>query len=430
MINVTYLIDKPDGDIHTIAKEMKLYSQCIITPQIWSNSSFVRQDMVIIPDPNLSYTMTAREIPRICREKGMKVVGMYHHQSSVLYEGVDMVIVTSPQMYLFAKDAYKDIPVIYLPESIDLMNYEKVELENDRFILGWLGNPPVIEGNFIHRLQYGHTVTAIANAIDCVVVADITESQPRAILEALSHGLPVLAQDTASARLLIPDEYLLPTGSGFSKVMIEKVNEIASDYVLREGLGRVSRAWAENIWDWDKNIKIWDDALIYLHKGKTDRVLQVGHSCIKPFAKFFEPTEKYSREIANFSTKQVELMKTAKNESYDFAIGKLIDVLKGYSLPYWFADKSCLDALKQGAIVSNPGQVILGVQDTNAKYLLNAFLFEQGAKPTDDETFFQGVNVHIIVESVQRVKQTKLYGKEIPVPFPVLPYLKERFTNV
>lgn len=429
MINVTYLIDKTDGDIHTIAKEMSRYSQCIIKPQLWSETKFVRQDMVIIPDPNLSYSMTAREIPRLCKEQGIKVVGMYHHQSSVLYEGVDMVIVTSPQMYLFAKEKYT-VPVIYLPESIDVMNYQKVELEENRFILGWIGNPPAIEGNFIHRLQYGHTVTAISKSVDCIVITDITESQPRAILEALCHGLPILAQDNASARLLVPDEYLLPTGSGFSKALIEKANDIASDYVLREGLGRVSRAWVENIWDWDKNITIWDSALISLHKQDFKRIEKINKSCIKPFSKFFESSDKYRREMDNFSTEQVELVKTIKNTSYDFAIKSLIDVLKPYSLPYWFADKSCLDATKMGAIVSNPGHVILGVQNTNSKYLLNAFLFEHGAKSTDDETFYQGVVIHIIVEPVQKVKQSKLYGKEIPVPFPVLPYLKERFANV
>lgn len=89
-------------------------------------------------------------------------------------------------------------------------------------------------------------------AMDVFVLASDDEQMPLAVLEAMAHGLPVVATDVGEVRAMLPDEqhrFVVPVGPGAEVAMASALDELLSDEALRARLGAANRARAERHFD-------------------------------------------------------------------------------------------------------------------------------------------------------------------------------------
>lgn len=450
MLNVSKIFDQYGWCFYFIAKEMAKYSRCRFTPQKWDKLDFSLQDIIIISGSNISYQQTAIDIPKECRRRGIKTIGMICGEYDIPYEGVDLIVAISPQIYLYAKDKYKNTPVIFLPEGIDCDYFQPVELRRNQFIGGWAGGnkgKPFKRAHLFDQLKYpvrlkcdhgheffieGRTQTAMKEfyaSIDCFINLSTTEACPRVILEALACGLPVISTDVGAVPLLIPDDYIIPVSSETQTIIDvnNKLDELANSYELREGMGKVNRAWAEQVWAWEHIMPIYDEIFYYLKQGNITKIEEIGQSVIEPFKKYFQPCDKYTRQIANFGKQKIERVKPPEGHNFDYIITIFLNELQRYEGQYWMSRETCLDTVNRQRCVLNRGKIYLGVNTPQNRKNLAEFINKIGGVGTESTLFFKGLEINIGIESVKETKPMVLYGKAVNVPSPVIPYLSEKF---
>jgi glycosyltransferase involved in cell wall biosynthesis len=85
-------------------------------------------------------------------------------------------------------------------------------------------------------------------AMDVFALASDDEQMPLCVLEAMAHGLPVVATDVGDVAAMLPPEqrrYVVPTNPGAAAAMAAALDEVLADAPLRARLGAANRAWAE-----------------------------------------------------------------------------------------------------------------------------------------------------------------------------------------
>ena len=452
MLSILKLYDKPGWAYDFIAREMARYSKNQIKSVPYNDFSYDHQDIVLISGPNIEYHKTAIEIPKECKKRGIKVIGQYCGEVNMAYHHADLIVTISPQLYLFAKEKYKDtgIPVIFLPESIDTNYFTPSERGLRRFSPGWAGGvtkklkrahlfdlmdfPIKIQSahgreHFVQNRNQAH-MKDFYNSIDCFVSVSETECLPRVILEAMACGLPVISTDVGGVRLLIPDEWLVPVNP--ESECVEEVNkrlaELSRNYELREGLGRINRAWCEKVWSWQANMPLWDEVFYYVKEGNKKKLEEIGESVLEPFQKFFEMTPQYEEQIKNFGTLKYESEKPVDPHKYDHTIANLIDDLHSYDGKYWFTYITALDVINHQRSIKKPGSVYLGTPTQKDKIQLAHHLIKLGAQGNDSVLDLKGLELKLMLEpEIKATKSMMFYGKAAPVPAPVIPYLSEMF---
>jgi hypothetical protein len=415
----------------------------------YNDFSYDYQDIMLISSLNIAFSQTAVAIPNECKKRGIKVIGQYCGEVDNLYAYADLIVAISPQLYLFAKEKYKDTPVIFLPESIDTNYFQPSEHPVNRFVPGWAGgaHKEIKRTRLFEKLKYpisvksehgkqffhkGRTQTPMKEwykTIDCFINMSETECMPRVLLEAMASGLPIISTNVGGVRLLIPDEYLTPVFP--EDKCVEETNKLlaafSQSYELREAMGRINRAWCERLWSWENNMPIWDEVFYYLHKGNIDKVLEIGDSCIGSFEKFFEPCEEYTKQIARFSKTRYEVKPIVKPTVFDHPSVNLIKDLSQCGCDYWLAGNTCLDTINHQRLVTKPGSIYIGVRTSLIQRQIGLFLEQKGAKDHKGIYYLNNLTINIVVEPVSNLKTMILYGQPVPVPMPVVPYLCERF---
>ena len=454
MLNIIKVIDVYGWAYDFIGRDMAKYSSCRIKNQLYNQVNLDKQDLVIISSPNIMNGLTNITIPNLCKDKGIKVIGQYCGECDMVYQYADLIVTISPQLYLYAKEKYKDtgIPVIFLPESIDTRYFQPSEHYRGFFNPGWCGgaSKSIKRTNILEKLKYpvkiqskhgseyfreGRTQDHMLDfykSIDCFVNVSETECMSRAILEAIACGLPVISTDVGGIHLQIQDEFIVPTYP--TETVIEEVNKkltvLASDFELREGIGKVNRAWAETVWSWQVNMPLWDEVFFQLHQGNIRRIIEISDSCIGSFPKYFQPCEKYTEQIKHFSKSHTDRRATrlpVQEERFAHITKNLITDLSVYTGDYWVARETCLDTINHQKIKLTPGKIYLGVKSEQDKMKLEDFLFTLNVKGDSLPLKLQDLEIYIIVEDVKDTKFMPIYGCSVKVPSPVMPYLANRF---
>lgn len=449
MLNITKVIDQWSWAYDFVGRDMNKYSQCKVICQKYNDITYDKQDIFIISSPNISYSESAMKIPQECKKRGIKVIGQYSGECDIIYSHADLIVTISPQLYLYSKNKYPNIPVIFLPESIDTNYFKPTEHEERKFVIGFAGgaHKAIKRTRLFSKLKYPVKIQSqhgqeffikgrnqdnmldFYKSIDCLINLSETECLSRATLEAMASGLPIISTDTGGIHLLIPDEYIVPIIP--EELCVEEVNKLLdlliSDFALHDGLGKINRAWCEKCWSWEANMPIWDEVFYYLSKGNINKILEIGENVISPFKKYFEMNEAYEKQIAKFSRLKMEYTPKIVHNPNDHVIANLIDDMHKTNIIHWMSRESCLDTINHQRIVHKHDQLYIGVKNFADKNNLLNYLVKCGGEILNEIVLIKGVNVHINIENIQSVKTMVLYGKAVSVPYPVVSYLMQKF---
>ena len=426
MLNLSKIYDNPDTAYYLVGEELKRYSKCHISLQSYKQIDYNLQDIIICPSPNISYSETAIKIPQTCKEKGIKFIGQYSEEMDIVYDYADLIITTSPNQYIYAKEKYSNIPVIFLPESIDLNNFQTNEIEARRFTPGYFAtnnNHPFTNPKIPIKILNTYDQEEFKN-IDCLI--SFGNNNQRVLLQALACGLPILSTDIGPIHLFIPDDFIIKN----LDEVYEQLENLRNDIYLRDGLSRINRAWCDKIWSWEQNIDLWDKTFYYLHTNKIDKILELSDNVVSSFQKYFESNEINKEQISNFSSVKIEKEKHYEPNKHEAKILKILQDLHSTNHKFWISKQTCLDTVKHKQLFTSENKLFIGVENGSTKVDLVAFLVNKGAKFSQNKTnpILNGIEVNIEIEpEVVNTKEILLQNQKLLSPYPVVPYLNDRF---
>ena len=102
---------------------------------------------------------------------------------------------------------------------------------------------------FLGQLEHGPAVLAELDKADLFVLPSRTEGLPRALIEAMSRGLPCISTEVGGIPELLPSEDLVPPGN--VTALAAKIREVARSAVRRKQMSQrnvaVARRYAEDV---------------------------------------------------------------------------------------------------------------------------------------------------------------------------------------
>lgn len=323
-LNVTKIYDQPAWAYWWIAQEMSRYSIHSIKPQKFNQVNYLDMDVCLISSPNISLKIASDTIPLQCKGRRIKTIGQYSAEVDQVYANcVDLIVAISPQLYYYAKKQYKDIPVIFLPESIDTEYFTPSLRPSERFNIGTAGGPnKTVKRHHLldyliypvnkmceHGMQYFREDATLDKmrefykSIDCFVLPSSTECCPRVVMEAMASGLPVISTNVGAVPMLLPDDSAIVSVFPESKVIYEmnKLLEYLSDKPeLRASIGYDNREAVEKNFSWKNNMPIWDEVFSLLKDNNISQIIKISDDLINKYPKVFIE-ENYSEQIKNFA---------------------------------------------------------------------------------------------------------------------------------
>ncbi len=284
-------------------------------------------DVIYIHGPDIS-NYHATDLPLEAINRGIRVVGGYSGNPEYwspaekrTYSAADLIVAISPQTYAFCKFHYTNIPVVFMPESIDAEFFKppafgvslnggvlyldwKPSSKPDRFVVGWAGGihklikrahllnelsfPVVTKSDWFKQRNTGGSgaldgMVDFYRSIDVLVVTSLSECQPRVVMEAMACGLPVVATDVGSMRMLLDPEWIvtvLPESATVSAIN-ERLHRLCGDQELRERVGKRNREHVDLCWSWQLNSEIWDTMFAMVCDGHAKSVEQISSAFLK-----------------------------------------------------------------------------------------------------------------------------------------------------
>lgn len=321
-LNITKVIDQWGWAYHFISQEMSRYSIHNIKSQKYNQIDYNNMDICVISSPNISLRIAADVIPSNCRARKIKCIGQYSGEVDMLYSNcVDLIVTISPQLYYYAKKQYKDIPVIFLPESIDTNYFIPSERPINRFIPGWAGGPnKLVKRRHLfeyliypvkqmceHGTQYFHEGASLDKmkdfytSIDCFVLPSSTECQPRVVMEAMACELPVISTNVGSIPMLLQSNMIITTFPESQVIyeMNKKLEQLEKNPEFRFNIGERNRVWIEEHFSWKINMPIWSEIFSLLKDNNISKIEQISNNFISEYSEVFIE-DKYIEQIAKF----------------------------------------------------------------------------------------------------------------------------------
>jgi glycosyltransferase involved in cell wall biosynthesis len=299
-----------------IAQEHSKYTKHDMSYAKHDEVNLGNSDIVYIHSPNIS-NYHADVLPLDAKMLGQKVIGQYSGEpffwsshERTMYVHADIVVAISPQTYFYAKNHYKNTPVIYMPECIDSNFFQPKEFSSDTFLVGWSGGVhkkikrfcltkqldfPVMLKDDWKAQRYStdkrlglDQMKEFYKSIDVLIVTSQTECQPRVVMEAMATGIPVVASDVGSMRMLLDNEWVVDSDSRILVAqMNDKLKQLQSDPILRKEVGERNRRHVVQYFDWKNNQTLWDNFFINVNSGNYKTCEEVSWEFLKPLRKDF-----------------------------------------------------------------------------------------------------------------------------------------------
>lgn len=200
-------------------------------------------------------------------------------------------------------------PTVFLPESVDTEYFAPKKTFNKEFKVGWAGREcPEKRTHLLDKLafkvvrQQNHgkeyftlnrpldPMKEFYASIDCYVLTSYQECMPRVVLEAMASGLPVIATDCDSIRLLLSPEWIVPINpeEDCVKEINIRLTRLANNPKLRETVGKRNRSWVEKYFSWKENQKLWDRVYSALYKKDIPRIKNLSNEYINAITQEIE----------------------------------------------------------------------------------------------------------------------------------------------
>ena len=295
-LNVLRCGDQNYWAYYWVAQEHARYSRHNVRYAKWDEVNLNGIDVIYIHGPDIS-NYHATGLPCEARKRGIKVIGGYSGNPEFwspaersTYVCADLIVAISPQTYAFCKFHYKNIPVVFMPESIDTHFFTPRPYPRDSFIVGWAGgiHKPIKRAHLLKQLDFPvvtrsqwaepraakDTVTLdkmveFYHSIDVLVQTSLSECQPRVVMEAMACGLPVIATDVGSMRMLLTPNWIVPVSPDEDVVcgINDKLHRLQYDTCIYGGIGRRNLEHIKLHWSWEQNVEIWDSMFSAIAEG-------------------------------------------------------------------------------------------------------------------------------------------------------------------
>jgi len=431
-LNILRCGDQRNWAYDFISQEHAKYSRHNIQYAKWDDIELNNKDLIYIHSPDIT-NYHANTLPLQAKEQNIKVIGGYAgnplfwgNKEKKTYIYSDLIVTISPQTYSFSLANYQKIPIIYLPESIDTNFFIPTEFRKDSFVVGWAGgkHKPIKRSYICDKLNYKiifkddwqkqrdgeyknlplSGMRDFYQSIDVLIVTSKSECQPRVVMEAMACGIPVVATNVGSMKMLLDDVWIVPKMP--EDELINEMNKclsILKNYpYLRKEIGKRNRYHVSKYFSWEKNTKIWDDTFYNIYNGNVERIKNDSDSFLNNFKDLF------TSELLDFGN-TAEL-------SENQIIYNFFDRLNYFcKFDYWLSEESCLECIKYNKMVKKV--LTLGVNtEENKKTIENKLI----------EINLDILNVKINVVLERHVTKTKINvfnTMAVKVPFPVVSYL-------
>lgn len=286
-LNILRAGDQPNWAYRFISDEHARYSRHNIVYAPWDKVNLNNIDLLYIHSPDIT-SKHALYWPVEAHQKGIKVIGGYagnpaywHPQTKKRYSYVDLVVTISPQTYQFAKDNYQNVPVIFLPESIDTNFFTSQNKENDNFTVGIacgmqkaikrgylttkLNYPVLVKDTWAKQIKNEKTnleqMCEFYKELDVLLCTSLSECQPRTIMETMACGKCVISTDVGSVRMLLDKEWIVPVNpeEEVIKQINHKLDILKNCPDIRKQVAKRNLNHIQEFWSWKNNSNIWDD---------------------------------------------------------------------------------------------------------------------------------------------------------------------------
>lgn len=395
-------------------------------------------DIVYIHSPDIT-TWHAIKLPKIAHSKGKKVITQYsgnpkfwsEHEKPI-YSYSDLVVTISPQLYQFAKNHYHNVPIIYMPESVDTNFFSPDYPKHpDIFVVGWAGgfHKKIKRGYLLEKLDFpikiqdtwkdnrnkanhNETVSLDAmrdfyNSISCLVVTSLSECMPRVVMEVMSCGIPVIGTDVGSMRLLLDNKFIVPVNP--EEQTITEINKLLhilnNDQKYRECIGLQNRIKVHHNFSWESNYQLWDKMYELIYKNETG-IIELSEKWLDKFR-------------LEFNSSIEEVTEQSENLS-DMEIKDIIRYLNDNNIDYYLLQSSCLDCIRYQQLQVKKDCLILGGNLSELSDALKTIGF------TQSDNIYTRKNIVVNLDGIiyRNTKRMPFYGLQTRVPYPVVGYLE------
>lgn len=288
-LNILRCGDQKFWAYHWIAQEHSRYSKHNIEYAKHNEINLNGKDLIYIHSPDIT-NYHATRLPEDAKNKGIAVIGGYAGNpqcwspaAKKTYSTADLIVTISPQIYAFAKFHYTNIPIVFLPESVDTYFFRQKKFNRNSFIVGWAGgiHKPIKRAYLLDKLDFNilkkdnwsqqifieenksishESMREFYHSIDILILTSKSECMPRVILEAMSVGLPVISTDVGNVKMLLDKEWIVPNTSD-EEIIRELNNKLSLLYKypdLKYEVGKRNFLHVNKYFSWEQNTKLWD----------------------------------------------------------------------------------------------------------------------------------------------------------------------------
>jgi glycosyltransferase involved in cell wall biosynthesis len=293
-VKVLVVFDVCGWAFEFVARGIQKYSKHEVTIKRWTDVAKEDKDnfdCLFCMNDSVWYAM-GHEMQRYIKDMNNKCVGIRGEEmpcDRIISNGKWKIGAVNQKIYDGLLKG--GIPRIYLTHNgVDTDIFRPVARPQDRFVVGWAGNPtqPLKRFDLLRQIRPEFKVKVMANwgrqffnpdrsrdemvtfykSVDAFISVSEHEGMPQSILEAAATQLPIVVTDAGGMAEFVDREWVVPVEP--VRLMLDEMNaklrRLAENPALRLEVGKANLQKALISWSWSKVVSQYDT----FFEGKTD----------------------------------------------------------------------------------------------------------------------------------------------------------------